>query len=203
MQEGGINVTVLDVNFKQAVGQFFIAPDGAGGLTVTDQTDRIDVIRQEYGIRGTEVDLKDTAHVALRGAEIVSDAGLGRPGVLCTGRLDRDAEDPATSLEAYLLDEDFIGFSLELDDAEPWRFLLFNGRKVTAHGQPTVYAYDDAGHVVAEVVGKHDHMDNETVLYRLDLTDLSGPLYLVFNGGYIDESGSESSQFLFSDLRLF
>ena len=203
MPDGGITVTVLDANFKKAVGRFWIHEDGKGGLTVSDTTDAVDLISPDYGIRGTDVDLSDASRLALRGAEVIPDAGLGRPGVLCTGRLPRDPEDPADSLQAWLLEEDYVGFSLELEDAEPWRFLLFNGRKVAGHGQPTVFAYDDAGNVVSRVVATHDHMDNETVLYRLDLTDLSGPLYIVFNGGYIDESGSEASSFLFSDLRLY
>jgi hypothetical protein len=37
----------------------------------------------------------------------------------------------------------------------------------------------------------------------IDVSDLSGKVTIIFNGGYVDNTGSNDSTYTFSDIKLF
>lgn len=203
LPEEGISVTVLDTNFRKAVAQFLIESDGGGALVVRDRTEEIGAIRPDYGFRGTALDLSDADRLELIGAEITEDGWLGQAGVLCTGCLPLEPGLPWEELSSYLMDQDFVGFGLPVEDPSPYRFLCFYGRKVADGGEPTVFAFTDAGKIVAEVSESHKALDNEWHLYTMDLSGADEWIYVIFNGGCADYTGGEESQFIFSDVELY
>ena len=145
----------------------------------------------------------DLHSVELRHAEIADNQYAGGEGILCTGCLPIDYRDTATVLSDYLRDVDYIGARLTIDDIAPYSLLVFYGRKLAAHGQPTVYVYDAAGKAVAVCRELYRNITEEWTPYVIDVSRLTGPVTVVFNGGYIDNSGDPDSQYVFSRIRLY
>lgn len=148
------------------------------------------------------IDLRGSG-VELRHAEIAEDQYKGSEGILCTGTLPVDYRDKGTVLSDYLRDTDYVGARIAIDDITPYRFLAFYGRKVAAHGQPTVYVYDAEGKAVAACRDSYRGITEEWTPYIINVAELSGPVTVVFNGGYIDNSGDPTSQYVFSRILLF
>ena len=148
---------------------------------------------------GTPVDLHSAE---LRHAELAGDQYDGSDGVLCTGCLPIDYRDRDTVLSDYLRDTDFIGARFTIDDISPYTMLVFYGRKLAAHGQPTVYVYDAGGKVVASYRESYRDLTDEWTLYVMDVSKLEGAVTVILHGGYIDNSGDPASQYVFSRIRL-
>ena len=45
-------------------------------------------------------------------------------------------------------------------------------------------------------------LDNDWNEYVIDISDLDEPAIIIFNGGYIDISGSKDSTYIFSNIML-
>ena len=39
--------------------------------------------------------------------------------------------------------------------------------------------------------------------YVINVTDCSGETYIIFNGGYVDSTGSLDSKYIFSDVKIY
>lgn len=140
--------------------------------------------------------------MTLSHAEIFPGQYDGTDGIVCTGMLSRSPTD-AVPLSEYLLSTEYVGAKFTLEDLGSYRYLTFYGKKLSDHGQPTVYVYGSDGTVAASFAAHYGALDNEWHGYTLALSALSGSGTIVFNGGYIDCSGDMYSTYIFSDITLF
>lgn len=158
--------------------------------------------KETYDLEEHGVDLAD-GRIELRNAERVENQHGGKPGIMCTGTLHRDRAAKGTPLGDYLRDTEFIGFKMAVEDISPYRYLVFWGRKVEKHGQPSVFVYDGKGQAVAQCTGKYRELDGEWKQYVIDVSGLGGEATVIFNGGYVDATGSAESKYVFSDVALY
>ncbi len=140
--------------------------------------------------------------MTLSHAEIFPGQYDGTDGIVCTGTLSRSPAD-TVPLSEYLLSTEYVGAKFTLEDLGSYRYLTFYGKKLSDHGQPSVYVYGSDGTVVASFTAHYGALDNEWHGYTLALSALSGGGTIVFNGGYIDCSGDMYSTYIFSDITLF
>ena len=56
---------------------------------------------------------------------------------------------------------------------------------------------------MAECRDVYRQIDEEWKQYVMDITDLTGEVYIIFNGGYVDSTGSLESKYVFSDVRIY
>ena len=133
-------------------------------------------------------------------AELSKDS-TGNPCVICKGSLKRESGSDV-SVEQYIKETEYVGFETTIDVSD-FRYLIFYGQKVTDHGQPTVYLFDEAGNKVAEYSKSYHDLDGEKHQYLINVSSLNGNIRIIFNGGYIDSKGSKDSEFIFSDITLY
>ena len=138
----------------------------------------------------------------LSNAVIVENAYEDKDGILCTGTLSRDPES-TDSISSYVYSEEYIGCKVSVEDVTQYGYLYFQGKKVADYGQPAVYVYDQDGNCIYGSIKYYYSLDDEWTTYILDVTNLTGPVDIIFNGGYIDNTGSENSQYMFSDITLY
>ncbi len=133
-------------------------------------------------------------------AELSSDEN-GKPIVTCIGSLQRPF-DSEVSVAQYMNETEYVGFEISVDITD-YNYVVFYGKKITDHGQPTVYIYDDEGVKVAECTKTYHDIDNEKHQYLIDVSALKGNVKIIFNGGYVDSTGSADSTYIFSDIALY
>lgn len=138
----------------------------------------------------------------LNNANIVENQWEGRRGIECIGSLLREPGSEI-SVEEYLNAKQYIGAEIEISDVDDYGYLVFYGKKITDHGQPTVCIFNEQGEIVGEVVANYFDLDNEWHQYVIDITDVKGDIKIIFNGGYIDSTGSSDSRYIFSDIVLY
>lgn len=138
----------------------------------------------------------------LKSARIVRDQYEGWGGVECIGCLQRESEDERP-LSEYLTEEEYIGSRITIEDIGNYRYLVFYGRKISGDGQPGVFLYDENNQVVAECTADCDDLDGDWHQYLIDISDLEGSVSIIFNGGYTDNTGSEYTSYLFSNVTLY
>ncbi len=83
------------------------------------------------------------------------------------------------------------------------RWHMFYGRKESNHGQPSVFIYDCEGNVVASFEKNYRDLDNEWHQYVIELPKLKGPVTIILNGGYVDNTGSQDSLYDFGKVVLY
>lgn len=138
----------------------------------------------------------------LKSACILQGQFQGMTGVECTGCLQREPDEDR-SLSEYLMEDEYIGYKMVIEDIKDYRYLVFYGRKESGDGQPCVYLYDENNQAVAECSADCRSLDNEWHQYLIDITDLEGRVSIIFNGGYTDNTGSEYTKYLFSNVALY
>lgn len=158
--------------------------------------------KEKKGANGAEIDLADD-HLELRNAELVKDQHGGKDGILCKGSLGRDYHNTEITVADYLRDTEYIGFKMEVKDITPYNYLIFYGRKVNDHGQPIVCIYDREGHVIGQHMYSYHDINYEWKQYIINVSKLTGEVYIIFNGGYEDSTGSAESKYVFSDIRFY
>lgn len=144
----------------------------------------------------------DEVMYKLSNAELVNNQYNGEKGVLCKGNLHRESDD-ATDLSDYILNSEYIGIKIDIADLGEHRYLSFYGKKISDHGQPTVYVYDANNIIIGTCTTSYQMVDDEWHQYLIDLQDADESVTIVFNGGYIDATGSANSQFVFSNIILY
>ncbi len=157
--------------------------------------------QQTYGVEPAVIDFRSD-DVIINGAEIIDEGFEGKAGLRCLGKISRDYRE-GSLIREYLRDFEYIGAKLENVDFSRYHYLMFYGKKVKDHGQPTVYVYDLLGNAVAECREKFDLLDEEWHQYIIDLSGLSGTGYIIFNGGYVDSTGSKDSEYVFSNIVMY
>ncbi len=155
-----------------------------------------------YGVTPLIVTDEMLQQSEIRSARIVPDQYQGMMGVQCIGCLQREPEDERP-LSEYLMTDEYIGYKITIEDIEDYRYLVFYGRKEAGDGQPCVYLYDENDQVMAECTAYCQELDNEWHQYLVDVTDLTGTVTIIFNGGYTDNTGSEYTSYLFGGAALY
>lgn len=134
--------------------------------------------------------------------EILENQHDGQPGALCTGKISRDYRQ-GSLIREFLRDYEYVGFKIPIDDYSVIHYIVFYGKKIEDHGQPTVYVYNSDGEAVAECRSRFDVLDNEWHEYLIDVSSVKGSGFIIFNGGYVDSSGYSKSQYVFSDIKFY
>lgn len=123
-------------------------------------------------------------------------------GIECHGTLAKKSEDNV-DIADYLRDVGYNGAKLSINKVDDYNYLTFWGRKVRNNGQPTVVIYDKEGNKLREKFVSYQDLDNEWQVYCIDIKDISGNIDVIFNGGYVDNTGDVNSDFIFSDIVLY
>ncbi len=138
----------------------------------------------------------------LESADKVSDQYYGQPGVECHGSLDREVKD-SKSVAEYVYDVQYIGAKITVKDIGKYNYLVFYGKLENKNGQPGVYIYDDKGKKISELSESYHDIDNNWKQYIIDISKIKGDVTIIFNGGYIDNSGDPDSAYVFSGMKLY
>jgi len=158
--------------------------------------------KEIYNVIPRTIDIIKDSDIELSNAEIVYDQHDGHTGVLCTGRLERSYDSKKT-IDKYLIRDDYIGIKYVLNDISEYKYMVYYGKKITDHGQPGVYIYDNNDKAVRKHTVKYKDIDNEWHQYLIDVSDLNGSVTIIFNGGYPDSTGRTDSKYVFSDITLY
>jgi len=150
-------------------------------------------------IRILEMDSDD---LNLMGATIVDNQYGGNTGIKCIGSLKRDSESELSVFD-YLLNTEYVGAKVCIPSVDDYGYLVFYGKKISDQGQPTVYVINDAGEKIGELTLNYHDIDNEWHQYVIDITKVKGDISIIFNGGYVDSTGSPDSDYIFSDITLY
>ena len=154
-----------------------------------------------YGV--VPLDLSGALEKAtLKNAVLVDDQFDGSRGISCTGTLQRE-KGSKEKVADYLLTHDYVGASIMVDDIRDYKYLSFYGMKVNDHGQPGVYIYDLEGNILTQFNKNYKKIDEAWHHYVVDVSGLEGPVKIIFNGGYTDQSGKDESQYIFSKIMLY
>ena len=140
--------------------------------------------------------------IELLNAEFVDNQYDGSKGIRCIGSLKRDCMQEI-SVEDYIRYVEYIGAKIQVRDISKYKYLVFYGRKILNHAQPTVLVVDSNDNIVGEVMEKYLDIDDEWHQYIIDLSSVEGDITVYFNGGYIDSTGSIESEYIFSNITLF
>lgn len=154
------------------------------------------------GARPINVLSLTTQDLNLNGASIIPNQHNGNIGIKCVGSLKREAGSNISTFD-YILNEEYIGARVNIHSVDDYRYLVFYGKKVSDHGQPTVYVIDSEGVMVGEVTNSYQNLDNEWHQYVIDITQVKGDIQIIFNGGYVDNTGCLESDYIFSDIMLY
>ena len=138
----------------------------------------------------------------LYSAQIVEEQYQGALGIQCNGCLKRDANSDE-SVKDYIISNEFVGAKIKVDDIGLHKYLVFYCRKIEDNGQPSVYILDDNGETVFELVQNYQDLDTHWYQYVVDLSDIDGGITIYLNGGYVDNTGSSDSVYVFSNIVLY
>lgn len=132
----------------------------------------------------------DEYDIELSNASIIDEQYENDVGLECVGSLKR--ESGSEGISDYLFGTEYIGAKIHIDDIDNHNYLVCYGKKILNHGQPRVFVFDKDGKFVGSVTDNYDELDNEWRKYVIDLSDMDGEITIIFNGGYIDNTGSSS-----------
>lgn len=99
----------------------------------------------------------------------------------------------------YIISDEYVGYEVFIENISDYKYLVFYGQKNREHGRPSVYIYDINGIKIAE----YTDLDNEKYQYLIDVSNLSGSVRIIFNGGYVDNTGSADSTYTFTNITLY
>lgn len=161
------------------------------------------LLNYEYsGAKPIDLLTTDDFDIEFSNASIINNQYENKVGLECIGSLKREV-DGEVSVSDYLLENEYIGAKIDIDDIDNHHYLVFYGKKVKDHGQPSVFVYDANGNVLRDVMVNHGDIDNEWHQYVIDLSDIDGKITIILNGGYIDNTGSATSNYIFSGITLY
>lgn len=134
-------------------------------------------------------------------ADIVYDQYDGTAGIECHGFIGRSSEEN-TPLADYMMNYEYVGCKVHIEDLTDYAYLVFYGRKNAANGQPSVFLYGQEMDPIGYTAGYKD-LDDEWHQYAIDVSQLNGEADVIFNGGYTDSTGSADSSYTFSNIVLY
>ena len=154
------------------------------------------------GTKPLVISYDDEDSVTLSHAVIEENLYNGKPGVICTGTLQRKSSSDV-SVSDYIKDVDFIGLKISVNNITPYKYLVFDGKKIQNHGQFVLLIYDSEENLLLSHSEWYKTVPAEWHHYFFDLGDFQGPITIFLNGGYVDDSGSPESKFAFSNIVLY
>ena len=155
-----------------------------------------------WGVKPIDV-LKEYADsIELLNAEIVTDQFDSGSGIRCIGSLQREPESDVTVTD-YIQNNEYIGAKVTIDSIGKHNYLVFYGKKVVDHAQPTVIVFDSNNNKVGKIAASYHDLDAEWHQFIIDLSDVEGDITVYLNGGYIDNTGSLESEYIFSNIILY
>ena len=80
---------------------------------------------------------------------------------------------------------------------------MFYGKKIKDQAQPLVLVYDSSNNKVGEISTSYNELDTEWQQYVINLSNVEGDIIVYFNGGYVDNTGSVESEYIFSNITLY
>ena len=63
--------------------------------------------------------------------------------------------------------------------------------------------YEGSDEKVGEASSCYANLDNEWHQYVIDLSSVEDGVTIIFNGGYTDNTGADSSEYVFSGITLY
>lgn len=159
-------------------------------------------MKQYGGVKPVNIinEYRDT--IELSNAVFVDNQYDGEEGIKCVGSLQRDYT-AGISVDDYIRDTEYIGAKVQINDIGKHNYLVFYGKKILDHAQPTVVVFDDSGNKIGEVNASYHDLDTEWHQYLIDLSNIDGNITVYFNGGYVDSTGSQESEYIFSNIVLY
>lgn len=155
-----------------------------------------------WGVKPVDVLSEYMDSVILMNAEIIDGQYENGSGIRCVGSLQRE-QGREDNLADDIQGGNYIGAEIEIESIGRHDFLIFYGKKVVDHGQPMVFVVNDNGEKMGEFSMNYHNIDTEWHPYGIDLSNVEGGIRIYFNGGYIDNTGSMESEFIFSGIRLY
>ena len=156
--------------------------------------------KEIFGVKPLHVDSKFIEDVEIKNANAVLNQFDNSDGLICNGAMARDSD--SESAEVAMYNGDYCGIKFNMDVSE-YRALTFYGKKVADHGCPRVCVYRNNGELIRELALSYSELDSEWHQYALNLDDIYGDVIIIMNGGYIDNTGSANSQYVFSKITLY
>ena len=161
------------------------------------------LLNQEFaGVQSINLLDINEKYINLKNASIVENQYEGSKGIECIGCLQRMPGSEISVID-YVSTVDFVGGIIEIENVNEYGYITFYGKKINESGQPTVYVIDENGEEVGEISCNYNDIDNEWHQYVIDITKARGRLRIIFNGGYIDNTGNPESDYIFSNIILY
>lgn len=155
------------------------------------------------GVKPFEISQTIIEESEMQNATIVENQHNGSLGISCKGTLSRESGSEISVPDFIKQNNEFNGIRVSIDDISDYKYLVCYGKKITNHGQPSIYIYDEEGKVVGQVTAAYPDLDEEWHQYLINVSSLKGKVEIVFHGGYVDSTGSAESEFVFSDIKLY
>ena len=156
-----------------------------------------------YGIIPHKISREEIERTDLKNARVTENQHDGEFGVDCKGSLKREPGSEVTAQDYIFQTDEYNGFKLSEQNVDNYRYLVFYGRKIKDHGQPSVYIYNEEGVVTAQITESYTNLDSEWHQYLIKLSDIKGNVDIIFQGGYIDSTGDSESEYVFSDIIFY
>lgn len=153
------------------------------------------------GVQPLQIDADYLKNTAMKSSTIVSKQYKGSDGLRCKGTISRDGSSGQTPSDAAYQD-DYCGTRFNIDATE-YRAVTFNGKKIRDNGEPSVYIFDDQGKLLKSLELYYGDIDNDWHQYALSLEGIYGNVTVILNGGYTDNSGSNDSEYEFSNIVVY
>lgn len=139
----------------------------------------------------------------IQNASIVEEQYNGEFGISCKGTLSRPSGSEVSVPNFIIQNNEFDGARISIDDISEYKYLIAYGKKITNCGQPSIFIYDENGTVVGQTSAGYSDLDGEWHQYLIDVSMIKGKVDIVFHGGYVDSTGSQDSEFVFSNITLY
>ncbi len=149
-------------------------------------------------ISGTEPLILDSSFletVEIKNAQIVKNQFEGSDGIECYGSKSEINNDNKIS-------DDFCGIKFKVDVTD-YRCLVFYGKKVSNKGQHVVKIYDDKGNLLKKSLVSYKNLDDNWHQYAISLAGIYGEVTIIMDGGNIENSNPNESNYIFSNIILY
>lgn len=156
-----------------------------------------------WGVKPIDVLSEYKDDIELSNAEIVEGQYENQNGIRCVGSLQQESESEIPIVD-YIQNDEYVGAKISISSIGKHNYLVFYGKKIVDHAQPTVIVIDGDNNEVGEITANYYDLDNEWHQYVIDLSSASGDIIVYFTGGgYIDSAGSSESEYIFSNIMLY
>lgn len=164
----------------------------------------VDALYNEELLGSVPVSVLDesTISVNLNKATLEENQHNGKSGIKCVGTLERSPNGEYSVEDSFKADN-YVGANIRISNAAGHRYLVFYGKKTAGHGQPTVMVFNEQKEKVGEVNAHYGDIDDKWRQYLIRIPNEKGIYEVVFNGGYVDNTGDTNSCYIFSDIYLY